>query len=166
MTPDKCTLTAWHTYFCFCPPPPPFACSHVHPLQDVELKTNCLLSCFGLKAVNVQTAGQGGTPFPEISALFLKDPEKVREALQLAVKLYRQQGGGAGAGGPPGRAPVAAWAEVQVPAAKGGKSRGSQGLAQRLPELEGLVTRGVLGRAEADGLKVGSVLVCGVLRAN
>lgn len=39
--------------------------------QDVELQSNCLLSCFGLKAVNVQTAGQG-TIAPEVSATFLR----------------------------------------------------------------------------------------------
>lgn len=74
-------------------------------LQDVELQSSCLLTCYGLKSVNVQTAGQGGTPFPEVSASFLQSPEKVREAIQLAVKLYRQRAlpGGAsaaaGAGG-------------------------------------------------------------------
>lgn len=64
-----------------------------HPTitQDVELQSNCLLTCFGLKAVNVQTAGQGGSPMPEVSASFLAAPEKVREAIQLAVKLYRQR---------------------------------------------------------------------------
>lgn len=40
--------------------PPPLACN------------TGLLTCFGLKAVNVQTAGAGGTPFPEVSAVFVK----------------------------------------------------------------------------------------------
>lgn len=115
-------------------------------VQDVELQSNCLLSCFGLKAVNVQTAGQGSIA-PEISATFLKSPEKVREAIRLAVKLHNQQGGGqAGML----RAPVAAWGEVS---AAPGATKGC-GMAQRLQDLEGLVSRGVLSRTEADGLKV------------
>jgi hypothetical protein len=73
--------------------------------QDVELQSNCLLTCFGLKAVNIQTAGQGGTVLPEVSAVFLAQPEKVREAVQLAVKLYRQPGRAAGGAGGGGAAP-------------------------------------------------------------
>jgi len=121
--------------------------------QDVELQSNCLLTCFGLKAVNVQTAGQGGTVAPEVSAAFLKSPEKVREAIQLAVKLYRQQGTQAGTSRGPfaaSQAPLPAWGEVSAAGAKVGSS-----MVQRLQGLEALVTRGVLTRAEADGLKVG-----------
>lgn len=129
-------------------------------IQDVELQSNCLLTCFGLKAVNIQTAGQGGTSTawtgsgpmgPEVSAAFLRSPEKVREAIRLAVKLYRQQGTQAGTstgGYAAPRAPVPAWGEVSAAGPKGSS------LVQRLQDLEGLVTHGVLTRAEADGLKV------------
>jgi hypothetical protein len=124
-----------------------FACCACGALQDVELQSNCCLTCFGLKAVNVQTAGQGGTIMPEVSATFLKSPEKVREAIRLAVKLNKQQGQGNGGYGAP-RAPMSAWGAV-APAPKGSGS-----LMQRLQDMDGLVARGVLSRAEADGLKV------------
>jgi hypothetical protein len=120
------------------------------PLQDVELQSNCCLTCFGLQAVNVQTAGQGGAVAPEVSAPFLRNPEKVREAIRLAVKLHRQQGG-QGSGGYGAFRPESAYGEV-VPARRKGGAGGS--LMQRLQDLEGLVTRGVLQRTEADALKV------------
>jgi hypothetical protein len=120
-------------------------CSVTCVLQDAELQSNCCLTCFGLQAVNVQTAGQGGAIAPEVSAAFLRSPEKVREAIRLAVKLNKQQSEGFGAY----RAPVSAWGAV-APAAKAGGN-----LAQRLQDMDGLVVRGVLTRAEADTLKVG-----------
>jgi hypothetical protein len=121
-------------------------------LQDVELQSNCCLSCFGLKAVNVQTAGQGGAITPEVSAVFLKSPEKAREAIRLAVKLHQQgkmQGGTSGYAAPR----AGTWGEV-VPAGPAAAAAKGAGLAQRLQGLEGLVTRGVLAKAEADALKV------------
>jgi hypothetical protein len=114
-------------------------------LQDVELQSNCCMSCFGLKAVNVQTAGQGGAITPEVSAKFLREPEKVREAIRLAVKL-RNQGPASNSNG----AVRPAWGEV-TPLSAGPKGAG---LAQRLQGLEGLVARGVLAKAEVDALKV------------
>lgn len=75
----------------------------------------------------------------------------MREAIRLAVKLHRQQQGGQGTGGYGApRPPVAAWGEI-APAAAGPKGCG---MMQRLQDLEGLVTRGVLTRGEAEGLKV------------
>jgi len=118
------------------------------PTQDVELQSNCLLTCFGLHAVNIQTAGQGGSLAPEVSAVFVKEPKKVCQSIQLAVKLSKQspvQGGGYMA-----RGPLPAWGEVSAAGAKVSIS-----MVQRLQGLEALVTRGVLTRAEADGLKVG-----------
>lgn len=95
----------------------------------------------------MQTAGQGGTIMPEVSATFLKNPQQVREAIRLAVKLNKQPGQGSGGYGAPG-APMSAWGAV-APAPKGSSS-----LMQRLQDMDGLVARGVLSRAEADGLKV------------
>jgi hypothetical protein len=96
----------------------------------------------------VQTAGQGSAIAPEVTATFLKSPEQllseVHEAIWLAVKLNKQQSEGYGAY----RAPVSAWGAV-APAAKA-----SDNLAQRLHDMDGLVVRSVLTRAEADGLKV------------
>jgi hypothetical protein len=144
---------------CFLPAPTaPFClfvhcCCFLHHLQDVELQSNCCLTCFGLQAVNVQTAGQGGTIMPEVSATFLKSPEKVREAIRLAVKLNKQQGQGSGGYGAP-RAPMSAWGAV-APAPKGSGS-----LMQRLQAMDGLVACGVLTRAEADGLKVRLQMFC------
>jgi hypothetical protein len=81
------------------------------------------------------------------TTLTRRSPETVREAIRLAVKLHNQQGGGqAGML----RAPVSAWGEVL---AAPGATKGC-GMAQRLQDLEGLVSRGVLSRMEADGLKV------------
>lgn len=76
----------------------------------------------------------------------------MREAIRLAVKLHNQQGGGqpgnGGYGMPP--APMSAWGVVSAaPGAPKGCS-----MMQRLQDLEGLVSRGVLARGEADGLKV------------
>lgn len=74
----------------------------------------------------------------------------MREAIRLAVKLHRQQQGGPGTSGYGApRPPVAAWGEIAPTAGTKGC-----GMMQRLQDLEGLVTRGVLTRAEADGLKV------------
>lgn len=119
-------------------------------MQDVELQSNCCLTCFGLKAVNVQTAGQSGTVAPEVSAAFLANPEKVREAIQLAVKLYRQQGDrGRGGYGGPRTGPMTAWGESVPTGPK------LFGMMQRLQDLEALTQRGVLSHAEANELKVG-----------
>jgi hypothetical protein len=104
----------------------------------------------------VQTAGQGGTISPEVSATFLKDPERAREAIRLAVKLHQQgkmQGGASGYAAPqPGT-------RGEVGAAVPVTAKGS-GLAQRLQGLEGLVTRGVLAQQEADTLKAGPYSSC------
>eukprot|EP00775_Hariotina_reticulata_P012248 gene12248-12385_t len=102
-------------------------------IQDVELQENCCLTCFGLKQVNVQTAGTGG-PVPEIAAVFLASPERAREAIQLAVKLHKQQAGGA-------------------PVPHGGGA-GISSLMQRLQCLDQLVSRNVLSKEEAEVIKV------------
>lgn len=92
-----------------------------------------------------------GTPIPEVSAAFLAAPEQAREAIQLAVKLYRQSAMGAptqqggmqrNAGGRAGGPAEACW-----PAGVGS-------LMQRLQCLDQLVSRGVLSSEEAEHIKV------------
>jgi hypothetical protein len=80
----------------------------------------------------------------------VKEPEKVREAIRLAVKLHNGANAGSSYGVP--KPPVSAWGAV-APAGRKGGAGGS--LMQRLQDLEGLVTRGVLQRTEAEELKVG-----------
>lgn len=143
------------TRACCCPSPVPCHLSAAHPLslataQDVELQSNCCLTCFGLQAVNVQTAGQGGAIAPEVSAAFLRQPDKVRESIQLAVKLNKQLGARDRGYAAPRQQPLAAWDAVTP--AQGPKGGGN--LMQRLQDMDGLVARGVLTRTEADGLKV------------
>lgn len=139
-----CCLVTVTPATCIVPAPP-------LPPQDVELQSNCCLTCFGLQAVNVQTAGQGGAIAPEVSAAFLRQPDKVREAIRLAVKLNKQQGQREGGYAAPRQQPLAAWDAV-TPAQ--GANKGSGSLMQRLQHMDGVVARGVLTRAEADGLKV------------
>lgn len=57
-------------------------------IQDVELQEAWYQTCFGLKQVNVQTAGQGGMG-AEVEAAFLTAPEAARDAIQRAAKLHR-----------------------------------------------------------------------------
>jgi hypothetical protein len=86
---------------------------------------------------------------PEVSAQSVKEPEKVCEAIRLAVNLQNSANAGSSYGVP--KPQVAAWGEV-APARRKGGAGGS--LMQRLQDLEGLITRGVLQRIEADALKV------------
>jgi hypothetical protein len=110
-------------------------------ITDVELQETCLHTCFGLKAINVQTAGSS-TPGPEVAAGFLLEPEKARQAIQLAAKLHRQ------------RMPYGT--SAAPPAQLGGMQRGlgAAQLSQRLQALEQLVAQGALSREEAAALKV------------
>lgn len=115
-------------------------------VQDVELSENWLLTCFGLKQVNVQTAGQG-TVGAEVAAAWLQDPKQARDVIQLAVRLYRE-------------------AALGAPAQQGGMTRDAAGAAQprrqqqqgellgRIQALEALVARGVLAPAEASAMRV------------
>lgn len=86
---------------------------------------------------------------PELAAAFLAEPEQVREAVRLAVQLYRQR-----AFGSPGQMPGMA----RCPPAGGvGTSAPSplvDTMLARLTALEALVARGALSAAEADELKV------------
>ncbi len=69
-------------------------------IQDVQLEETWLHTLFGVKKVNVETAGinntANGTASPEISAAFLKQPEQVREAIALAARLNREAMGAPG----------------------------------------------------------------------
>eukprot|EP00879_Flechtneria_rotunda_P018224 GHRR01019119.1.p1 GENE.GHRR01019119.1~~GHRR01019119.1.p1 ORF type:complete len:267 (-),score=80.64 GHRR01019119.1:614-1414(-) len=114
-------------------------------IQDVELQESCLHTCFGLKIVNVQTAGQGG-PVPEVTAAFLQSPAQAREAIQLAVRLYHQR-----ATAP---IPLSSMDRNAAPAAANSSAALAGTLRQRLQSLNQLVAREVLSKSEADGLKV------------
>ncbi|GAQ88921.1 hypothetical protein KFL_004700030 [Klebsormidium nitens] len=105
-------------------------------IQDVELQTDCLLSCFDLKKIAVQTAGQGG-PGAEVQAAFLTAPEEVRDAIQLAVKCHREA---------PTTAPQQQAGMLRGPAA-------AKNMLQRLQGLDQLVKRGVLTHEEAGRLR-------------
>lgn len=59
-------------------------------IQDVQLQEGCCQTLFGLKTIEVQTAGMNGpNGAPEITATFLAHPEEARQAIQLAMKLTR-----------------------------------------------------------------------------
>lgn len=111
-------------------------------IQDVEVNKNAILTCFGLKSLNIQTAGQGGGPMPEVSATFLQNPEQVRDAIQLAAKLAKQQAAGA--------PQQAAGMSRSNNAAS---SSGAGTLLSRLQRLKGLVDHQVLTEAEADAIQ-------------
>lgn len=108
-------------------------------IQDVELQENWMQTMFGLKQLNVQTAGQGGIG-AEIMAAFLDNPEESRDAIQLGVRLYRARMD-AQRMAPPQQATV----QRQDP---------SSTLSSRLDALEKLVERGVLTADEAGSVKV------------
>lgn len=107
-------------------------------VQDVELTQNCLHTCFGVQQINVQTAGT--SEGAELSAAFLADPGRVREALQLAVRLTRQNATAAPAAG-----------------AMAMSRRAGGGLAARLSELDALVKRGALSAEEAGAARIGAL---------
>lgn len=111
-------------------------------IQDVELQESCINTCFGLKQVNVQTAGTGGL-VPEVAAAFLASPEQARLAIQTAVKLHKQHMTA------PGQLPG-----MQRDLATGAKGSPGGGLMQRLQCMEQLIARGVLSKDEFSGLKV------------
>jgi membrane protein YdbS with pleckstrin-like domain len=115
-------------------------------IQDVEVNKNAILTCFGLKSVNIQTAGQGAGPMPEVSAQFLQNPEQVRDAIQLAAKLAKQHA----AGGAPQQA---AGMTRSSNTASSGAAGGPSTLLSRLQRLKGLVEHQVLTAAEADSIQ-------------
>lgn len=88
-------------------------------VQDVQLNTNCCLSCFHLKSVDVQTAGQGSA-MAEVTAAFCKNPEQAREAIRLAVKRAKEAG-------PAGAALMAAPGQQAMSAAAGAAAGGAGG---------------------------------------
>ncbi|WIA22547.1 hypothetical protein OEZ86_009535 [Tetradesmus obliquus] len=110
-------------------------------ITDVELQESCLHTCFGLKSINVQTAGSG-MPTAEVSAGFLQAPDQARQAISLAAKLHRQ------------RMPYGA--SAPPPAQQNGMQRGLNAaqLSTRLQALEQLVVKCALTREEAAALKV------------
>lgn len=63
-------------------------------IQDVQLQETWYHTLFGVKQVNIQTAGMNtnadGVAKPEISAAFLRDPERVRESIALAARLHKE----------------------------------------------------------------------------
>eukprot|EP00882_Tetradesmus_deserticola_P017405 GHRQ01018645.1.p3 GENE.GHRQ01018645.1~~GHRQ01018645.1.p3 ORF type:complete len:128 (+),score=49.20 GHRQ01018645.1:989-1372(+) len=82
-------------------------------------------------------------PGPEVSASFLQEPDKARQAIQLAAKLHRQR--------------MPHGASAAPPAQQDGMHRGGQGatqLSHRLQAMEQLVMKGALTREEAAALKV------------
>lgn len=102
-------------------------------IQDVQLTTGCCETCFGLQTVRVETAAGAG--MPEVFAPFLKDPQRAREALQVAVRAYRS-----------------------APGVQPGMSRsggGGGGLQGRLQRLDRLVDSGALSKQEAADMRVG-----------
>lgn len=115
-------------------------------IQDVELQENCVHTCFGLKQVNVQTAGSGSL-VPEIAAAFLASPAEARQAIQIAVKLHKQAMS----------APAQMSSMQRMAAAGPGTSTPSiisDNLMRRLNRMEQLVNRGVLTQDEFSRLKV------------
>ena len=56
-------------------------------IQDVELTTNCIHTCFGLQQLNVQTAGQSGAVGAEVMAPYLDNPAQVRAEQQEICAL-------------------------------------------------------------------------------
>lgn len=81
----------------------------------------------------MQTAGTGG-PAPEVSAAFLKNPGKVREAIALAVQLNKEA-----MGAPPGVLTM--------------RRPGQDSLASRIALLQSLTADGSLTQAEADSVR-------------
>lgn len=63
-------------------------------IQDVQLQETWIHTLFGVKKVNIQTAGMNatadGVPKPEISAAFLREPERVRESIAMAARLHKE----------------------------------------------------------------------------
>ncbi|KAG2449105.1 hypothetical protein HYH02_005853 [Chlamydomonas schloesseri] len=111
-------------------------------IQDVQLSEDCCLTMFSLKQVNVETAAGAGR---EVEAAFCAEPEKVRDAIQLAARLHKaamsapgavagmtRAGGLGGAAGPGGGGTIAA----------------------RVAAMEGLVRRGALSPDEVARIRV------------
>ena len=88
---------------------------------------------------------------PDVSTAFLANPEKAREALQLAVRLCKRRTPGTGmAMGPPGTE------GAMHRGGGGGSGAGGQhrSMHDRLQRLALLVQRGILTASEGDRLRV------------
>jgi len=61
-------------------------------ITDVTIEDDCAMQCFGLKKVIVQTAGTGGVGaganLSGVQAMFLKEPEKWKDAINHAQTIY------------------------------------------------------------------------------
>ncbi|PNW88343.1 hypothetical protein CHLRE_01g025350v5 [Chlamydomonas reinhardtii] len=108
-------------------------------IQDVQLSEDCCLTMFSLKQVNVETAAGAGR---EVEAAFCAEPEKVRDAIQLAARLHK--------------------AAMSAPGAVAGMTRagglggglGGGNIAARVSTMDTLVRRGALSPEEAARIRV------------
>ncbi|KAG2444618.1 hypothetical protein HXX76_001362 [Chlamydomonas incerta] len=95
---------------------------------------------FSLKQVNVETAAGAGR---EVEAAFCAEPEKVRDAIQLAARLHKAAMSAPGA--------VAGMTRA---GALGGGLGGGSSIAARVSAMEGLARRGALSPEEVTRIRV------------
>ncbi|QDZ19514.1 hypothetical protein HOP50_03g20310 [Chloropicon primus] len=118
-------------------------------ITDVTVEDDCMLQMFGLKKIMVQTAGTGGIPvgpggnnMAGVQAIFVKEPELWKSAINHAhaLKVQTQAPGG------------------QAMSRKNASRAMEKSLNYRVESLRQLVVSNALTEKEADAARVGLML--------
>jgi len=114
-------------------------------VTDSTIEDDCCLQMFGLKKLVIQTAGTGGTgdaALAGIQAMFLKDPDAWKLAINHAVKLSK----GMGAPGVQGMTRDAVPKAAKLQKAK-------------LDNINKLAQMRVISEAQANAMRIGALLM-------